>query len=127
MAGKTKKPRTSDKRGGSRVGAGRKPKEKEAHPSVKNNYLLAAAKLAKEFGMTVEEYLLRMVFDEKIQDTVKSSIMKSYNDALIAKESTRTVKHEDVGPAIGLPPSRHDPAKIIPIKGGKERKRDGTG
>ena len=72
--------------GGARPGAGAKRKIKTVSEKTKSNYTKAAAKIAKEKGMTIEEHLLRMLFDDDIQDTVKASIMKSYNDAMISRE-----------------------------------------
>jgi hypothetical protein len=80
----------------------------------------AARKLAREKGCTIEYHLLSMLFDEATQDSVKASIMKTYNEALIVKKteskSESTVK--TFGPTIGLPPMRQDPA--LTVVGGKK-------
>lgn len=115
MAGKT------GRSGGSRPGAGRPRKVKTVSARTKNNYIRAARKLAKEKGMTFEEYMLRVAWDADTQDSVKASIMKAYNEALIAKEteSNINVTKKDDGPAIMLPPMDEDPALKV-VKGGKK-------
>lgn len=121
MAGKTRKPKTGDKRGGGRPNSGPKKQERDFSRDVKAAYIKAAEELAEEFGEPIEKAMLRLVYGDKIQDSVKASILKAYNDVLVAKESEQTVTHRDaIGPAIGLPPSKNDPAKIIPIEGGKK-------
>jgi hypothetical protein len=108
--------------GGYRPGAGRPKKVKATSTRIKNNYIKAARKLAKEFGMPVEEAMLRMVYDPDVQDSVKASIMKSYNDALIAREVDQHVNvASQEGPAIMLPPMLPDPALAV-VDGGKGKK-----
>lgn len=105
--------------GGARPGAGRPRKVKTVSQKIKNNYLKAARKLSKEFGMTFEEAMLRMAFDDKTQDSVRASIMKSYNEAMISKEVDKHITvTKDRGMAVRLPPKQPDPAFEI-LKGGK--------
>ena len=107
--------------GGYRPGAGRPKKVKTTSIRIKNNYIKAARKLAKEYGMPVEEAMLRMIYDPDVQDSVKASIMKSYNDALIAREVDQHVNvNRQEGPAIMLPPMMPDPALSI-VEGGKKK------
>ena len=108
------------KHGGARPNSGPKPKQKTTSERVKRNWLAAARKIKKETGKTVEEHALRMVLDPDVQDTVKASIIKHYNEALIIKETIQdmTVTKKD-GPAIGLPPIKEDPALKV-VKGGKK-------
>jgi hypothetical protein len=117
MAGRTKKPSGW---GGKRAGSGPKKKEKGSSEYVKDNYITAAEKLAKKHKKTIEEALLEMMFDQDVQDTVKASIAKTYNDALISRETEQNINvTQNSGPAIGLPPSREDPALKV-VKGGKK-------
>ena len=110
---------TKGRSGGKRVGAGRKREKKTTSEGVKNNYVKAAKKIAKEMGMTIEEAYLLMIFNPKVQDTVKASIMKSYNDAMISKESIQNLTvTKDRGMAVRLPPKKEDPALKV-VKGSK--------
>ena len=105
--------------GGARPGAGRKRIKKTISEKIQNNYLKAARKIAREKGMTIEEHLLRMLFDSEVQDTVKASIMKSYNEAMIAKTVSQNISvTKDKGMAVRLPPKRQDPALTM-VQGGK--------
>jgi len=115
MAGK------AGKSGGKRTGAGRKKKEpRNFSAEVKEAVLKAAERLRKEYGIPVEEAILKLLYEDGIQDTVKVGIAKWYSDVLVAKESEKTITHKgETGPEIYLPKMREDPAKIIPIKGGK--------
>ena len=87
--------------GGAREGSGPKPKKKEYSESVKNAYMVAAEKLAKKHKKPIEEALLSMVYDKDVQDSVKASIMKTYNEAMIIKATEKTVKdNRSKGPTI---------------------------
>jgi hypothetical protein len=90
--------------------AGGRPKVVKNHSeAVKRNWLRAARKLAREFGMSVEEYLLRMLFDDQVQDTAKIAIGKLYNEALLIKESKQTVEQVSK-PQVYLPEIAPRPA-----------------
>lgn len=91
-------------RGGARAGAGRKPKSRQHSEKTKSNYVKAAAKIAKETGMTVEEHYLRMSIDPDVQPAARAAFAKLYNEAMIVKESEQTIKTTQQGPMIGLPP-----------------------
>ena len=57
-----------------------------------------------------------MIYDENVQDTVKASVAKTYNEALISRTTEQNIKVEkqQVGPAVILPPLREDPAlKVV--------------
>jgi hypothetical protein len=123
VAGKKKIPGVKkDNRGGKRAGSGQKPKEpKQFSRDVKAKYIQAAEKLAKEYGYGIEECILRLLYGEEIQDSVKVGIVKLYNEVLVIRESSSTVTHKgESKPEIYLPKSKPDPAKIIPIDGGKK-------
>ncbi len=115
MAGK------KEQSGGSRPGAGRPRTKKTISEKVKNNYLKAARELAKEYGEPIEKAVLRLIYKEGVQDSVKASVLKAYNEALLIKETEKDINiNNNQGPKIGLPEMRPDPAKLIPLQGGKE-------
>jgi len=107
-----------DNRGGARPGTGPKKVKKTYSEAVKNNYIKAAKKLARVNGSTVEEQVLRMVYDKDVQDSVRISAAKVYNDALLIRESEQTINTNDGAPRIYLPKQDEDPALKV-IKGGK--------
>ena len=129
--------------GGARPGGGRPPKEKpEYEEEFRDAVLKAAQKLAKKYGKTLEEALLSLCFEDDTQDSVKASIFKVYADMFTVKRSRQSVelkdhhpgptifKENDRGelvitklgsPTICLPETRPDPAKLIPVKGGKTK------
>jgi hypothetical protein len=116
-----KSPKTGkiENRGGAREGAGRKEKQVLSE-IVKNRILEAAEKLATKNKQTIEEAMMEMVFDPKVQDSVKTSIFKIYLDASVVKESKSSKEiTARKGPNVYLPESRKDPAKLISINGGK--------
>jgi hypothetical protein len=118
MGGMVKKQNTH---GGKREGSGPKRKIKTVSEKIKNNYILAARKLAKKHGKSIEETILEMVYSDKIQDSVKVAVMKGYNEALLVKESEQNLNiNKNHGPRIGLPEMKPDPAKLISIEGGKK-------
>ena len=129
MAGKKKKPGVKkDNRGGKRTNAGRKPaKPKGIHSDdAKQAWMDAADKLKEEHdGETIQYAALKMVYDDNVQDSVKASILKVYDDAVLIKETTQNIesKTEHKQLVIGLPKQRHDPAKLIPMDGGKDADR----
>jgi len=102
--------------GGSRPGAGRPRKRKTISEKVKANYLKAARELAKEYGEPVEKAVLRLIYKDKVQDSVKASVLKAYNEALLIKEFEKDINVNVQGPKIGLPEMKPDPAKLIPMK-----------
>ena len=118
MAGK------KGKSGGKRANSGPKPKEaRNFSIDVKNRVLKAAEELAKEYGEPIEKAFMRLLYSDNIQDTVKASVAKWYADILVIKESETTTTHKTkTTPEIYLPKEREDPAKIIPIDGGKSGK-----
>ena len=106
--------------GGYRPGAGRPRKKKTVSEKVKNNYLKAARELAKEYGEPVEKAVLRLIYKESVQDSVKASVLKAYNEALLVKEAEKEVNiNVNRGPRIGLPEMELDPALKI-VQGGKK-------
>lgn len=101
------------KRGGAREGAGRKKKEpKDYSEALKKEWLKAEKELTKEYGETPSKKLLRMVYDEDVQEAVRASIGKQRIELLGVKESKQTVDHNFTGPAIGLPPIQEKPEEF---------------
>lgn len=116
------------KSGGAREGAGRPKEKKTVSEEVKAAYIRAAKELAKEYGESVEKAILRMAYLDNVQDSVKVAVLKAYNEALLVKESAQNVNvNKYPTPVIGLPPMKTDPAKIIPIEGGKKRRKKNDG
>ena len=90
--------------GGSRPGAGRPRTKKTISEKVKNNYLKAARELAREYGEPIEKAVLRLIYKDKVQDSVKASVLKAYNEALLIKETASDLNITDTrGPKVGLP------------------------
>ena len=115
MAGKPKNATWGGKRENQ---TGRPRKIKTVSEKIKLNYQKAALKLAKEHGISIEMQLLSMVYSDDVQDTVKASIMKSYNDAMISKEIEQNINVNKVdGPAIELPAVRGEDPALKLVKG----------
>ena len=98
-----------ENRGGARPGSGPKKTTRQISDTVKNNYIKAARKIAKETGMPVEEHYLRMSIDPNIQDSVRQGFAKLYNEEMLVKESEQTINDRRSGPTIGLPPTMVKP------------------
>jgi len=96
---------TINTHGGYRNGAGRPYKKKTVSEKIKNNYSKAARKLAKEHdGETIEYAVLKLLYKSDVQDSVKASIIKTYNEAMITKETDLNVDVKVAqGPTIYLP------------------------
>ncbi len=77
--------------GGPRPNSGRPRKVKTASEKTKHAIMKAARKLARENGMPIEEAMLSMIYDPKVQDSTKASIWKSYLGSLVAKEIEKKV------------------------------------
>jgi hypothetical protein len=95
--------RKKENRGGARAGAGRPRKKKTVSEKIRAAYMKAARELAKEHGEPLEKAMLRMIYKDDVQDSVKASIMKTYNDALLIRESESKLKVDDnraLGPTI---------------------------
>lgn len=89
--------------------SGRPPDDtvKSFSQEVTNRVKDAAAKLSKEFGMPIEEAMLRMCYDQSVQDSVRSGVFKTYMECFVEKKSSKDIKvTEPLGPSIGLPPKK---------------------
>ena len=101
------------------INRGRRKPASSHSEKTKGAIRKAARELAAEYGEPIEKAMLRLCYQDKIQDTVKASIFKTYLEALVAKESERKVDiTERKGVGILLPPLREDPALKI-VAGGK--------
>lgn len=112
MSGKTK---NNNKWGGTREGAGR-PKYLSAKISdeTKLKWVEAAESLAKKYGKTVEKAALEMIYDEKVMGTVKASVLKAYNEALLVKTVEKAgPQQKNKEEPFELPDLKPDPAKEI--------------
>ena len=99
---------------------GRPRKIKTTSEKAKQRWMAAAQKIKKETGETIEYHALKMVLDPDEQGSVKASILKTYNEALIVKETKQDVNvTEKYGPRIGLPPVRRKDPALEVVKGGK--------
>jgi len=130
MAGKKKKPGAkTENRGGKRNPVGGRPPKNMGSISddVKQAWVDAAKRLEEEFGMPIQEAALRLIYDSGTQASVKASILKVYNEATLVKESKSEVTKTEKPLVIGLPRKRQDPAKVIPIDGGKNDRKKSQG
>ena len=111
------------KSGGKRQNSGRKRKDRTTSDDTKQNWLDSSAMIKKKTGMTMEDHACLMAIDPDIQASVRASIFKIRNEALIVRETKQDINIPDrtYGPVIGLPPIlRPDPALEI-VKGGKTK------
>jgi hypothetical protein len=101
--------------GGPRPGAGRTRKNNIVSEMQKEKWLEAAEQLAEDHGKTVEFVVLEMVYDKDVQDSVRIAAAKLYTEALIERGMVGDpTVDRPLGPVVGLPPLRPDPAlKIV--------------
>jgi hypothetical protein len=125
MAGKTRKTTGKDKRGGKRPGAGRKELP-PPDPALVAFTITKIKEWAEKEGRHIDDILLAFAYGQQeagwkltTADRLKAiEMLKKYT---VPTKSEKDVKIKtDIGPTIGLPPVRTDPAKIIPIDGGKK-------
>ena len=64
-----------------------------------NNVKTAAKKLEQEHNIPIEEAALSLIYDDKVQASVKSAIFKAYCDCFVEKSSKQKVEKEE--PAYG--------------------------
>ena len=103
--------------GGPRPNSGRPRKVKTASEKTKHAIMKAARKLARENGMPIEEAMLSMIYDPKVQDSTKASIWKSYLGSMVAKEIEKKLdvaeERRPPGPLI-LPREAFDAIRHLP-------------
>jgi hypothetical protein len=81
--------------GGARKGAGRPKIKKRVSEKVKAAFIKASRELADEYGEPLEMIALRLIYDDKTQDSVKVAIFKVYKDALVVNEKKVIVKDKE--------------------------------
>ena len=111
-------PKKKENRGGARANSGPKKKERTISSAVKANILDAAERLKKKHKIPVEEAMLALIYDKKVQESVKASVFKTYLDAMVAKETLPPGEGATIKPAVLLPEMMDDPAFAV-IEGGK--------
>ena len=107
---------------GKKKGSGPKKGAKYDKGSQSENRKLsiqaAIDKLADETGMTLDEAMVRMCYDNKVQGSVRASVYKSVLEATVAKETKQDTTIRADGPQMYLPELQPDPALEV-IQGGK--------
>lgn len=134
MSGKSKK---TSGWGGKRSGSGPKPKYMMSSNQIKK--MLARMRKAKrETGVDEDEFLVNVISEGKSPDVrdqngeiitpgekadIKERLAatKIFKDYTMSKHTEKDINITDArGPKIGLPEMKPDPAKLIPIDGGKK-------
>ena len=101
--------------GGKRTGAGRKTKPKINYDEkFKKEVLAALRKLKRTHRASFLEKVFEMMYDDKVQDTVKASLFKSYKEIFVTKTTdTKVEVSSSTGPGILLPQNDQDPSEKI--------------
>ncbi len=137
----------SDNRGGKRIGAGRKPIYEISDSELKQ-LVKAAKKKAKETGKSLADVLMGLAYQIEDKRTALQAL-RVYFERVIVKNTEKDITINSRAPSgpliiseegmaalrklppklqeefglsspIALPPMRTDPAKIVPIEGGKK-------
>ena len=125
MAGKTRKPKGSDKRGGKRPGAGRKELP-SPDPELVAFTITKIKEWAEKEGRHIDDILLAFAYGKqepgwKLSSSDRLKAIEMLKKYTVPTKSEKDINiKSDIGPTIGLPPMKTDPAKIIPIDGGKK-------
>ena len=109
-------PAKRTKHGGARKGAGAKLKAKpDYEDTFKKDVKAVLAKLKKKHkGKSFLESAFGMMWEKKVQDTVKASLLKTYAEIFTVKKSeTKVDLNQPTGPGIMLPPESEDPTEKI--------------
>ncbi len=140
MAGKKRRAKSKDGRGGKREGAGRPPASKEE--ARLKQMITDLRKWEEETGKTINDELLRIFFmGRKISVKDKIMIARLFNECTIPRQSQKdvTVRNPNQGPLIFseeeyekfkrgefpaaltqgkiiLPEMKPDPAKVVPLE-----------
>ena len=102
------------KSGGLRTNAGRPHKIVNYDSQFKSKLKAAINKAAKEHGKNVWEVAVGMMYEEKTQDVVKASILKTIKEAFVTTKSESDVKvSTPSGPGIFLPEQKIDPSEEV--------------
>ncbi len=100
------------KHGGARKNAGRKKKKKpDFDEEFKSDIIKVLSELGKEHKMPFLKKIFGMVYDDKVQDTVKASLFKTYVELFVTTNDPDINVTQVSGPGIYLPPINPDPAQ----------------
>jgi len=88
-------PKKQENRGGYREGSGQKPIILRWSDRFKGNLEKAIRKRAKLEGKSVFDVMLDLLYSEKTQDAVRSSIFKTCAEILAEKSTRQTVEKHD--------------------------------
>lgn len=106
-----------DNRGGARAGAGRKRKKKLGltDPQI-DRMLLAAEKVEKETGVSIDEILVRIIYSSQSMIREKLAAIKIFKEYTIMRKSELDINvTQQVGPTIGLPELKPLPDNVVSI------------
>lgn len=107
-------PKKVENRGGWRPGAGRKPDTLSKHQV--DLMLRAAKKRAKEEGKTIDDILLDIIYGDETNNKDRLAGIKLFKDYTIPKIKEEGDTNKALGPQIGLPAMKEDPAKVVQMK-----------
>lgn len=95
-----------------------RPKKKPRQYSdvFKKGILKGLKKMEKETGVSVYELFAHMLYNQKIQDSVRASLWKILAEVMVVKESKQTVEQINYGPAIFLPEVQKRPEEFENIE-----------
>lgn len=101
--------------GGARAGSGPKKPETTYDEAFKKDFKAALNKLKKENGnVSFLEAALKLMWEDKTQDTVKASLLKIYAEVFTVKKAESDINVSGpAGPGILLPPLNDDPADKV--------------
>lgn len=139
MSGKDKKP---GEWGGKRGGSGRKPRYMLTEYQV-GKMLRTAKKRAKDEGKSIDDILLDIIYNfhavevenKKGQIEIMLDVptrdrlaaVKVFKDFTMTKHTEKDINVRDYRAPVRLPERRPDPAKLIPIDGGKSERKESQG
>jgi len=104
------------KKGGARPGAGRKKKAPlDYEEKFKREIKRTLNKLKRQHdGETFLEAGFKLMWDKKVQDSVKASLLKTYAEIFAVKKAeTKVDVNQITGPGIMLPAESPDPTEEI--------------
>lgn len=99
-------------RGGSRPNAGRKPRKRDFSEKFKAGIFKALKKIEKETGISIYDLFVYMLYDKKVQDSVRASLWKILAEVFVVKESKQTIEQHNTGPMIFLPEIQKKPEEF---------------
>ena len=97
------------KSGGKRDNAtGRPPKVTEHEDKFKADIVKVLAKLEKENKKSFLEAAFSLMYEDKVQDTVKASLFKTYSEIFAVKKSETKIEDLTVAPKLYIPERKKD-------------------